>query len=215
MTPRAVRGLLLGLALLAMLPPACIGLARVTHSPVPRLHLVQDMDDQPSYRPQQANPAFADGRAMRPPVPDTVAQGPLEPDMARARGVVGTEYARTLPVALTPELLARGRERYGIYCAPCHGLAGYGDGMVARRAELRQQGAWVPPASFHDEPAASRPPGHLFNTITHGIRNMPSYGEVIPGDDRWAIVAGVKALQRSQHASLDDVPAEHRAELSR
>ncbi len=92
-------------------------------------------------------------------------------------------------------------------------LAGDGDGMVSRRAEALQQGSWVPPTSFHEEPALTRPVGHLFNTITRGIRNMPAYGSQIDPEDRWAIVAYVRALQRSQHARLEDVPAEPREAL--
>lgn len=198
------------LATSALIPLAWIARARVTRSPQPRWHLVQDMDNQGRFKAQQANPLFADGRAMRPPVAGTVARGELGDDERRTGGLDRGEYVHELPLPLTAELLYRGQERYGIYCAPCHGLAGYGDGMVARRADELQQGSWVPPASLHDEPALTRPAGHLFNTISNGLRKMPAYGTQIPVDDRWAIVGYVRALQRSQHARLADVPPELR-----
>ena len=117
---------------------------------------------------------FADGRAMRPPVDGTVARGQLRDDPRFELGIDGADYARAIPVPVTAELLQRGRERFDVFCSPCHGLAGYGDGMVSLRAIERQQGAWVPPLSFHEQTVLSRPPGHVFNTITNGIRNMPA-----------------------------------------
>ena len=113
----------------------------------------------------------------------------------------------------TSSLLERGQERYEIFCAPCHGLAGYGDGMVAKTADGLQEGTWTPPSSFHTDLVRERPVGHLFNTVTHGIRNMPAHGPQIPVEDRWAVVAYVKALQRSQHATVDDVPEAERVGL--
>ena len=116
-------------------------------------------------------------------------------------------------------MLRRGRERYDIYCAPCHGLGGYGDGMVARRAaDMQAAGAdtaagWVAPTNYHNDDLRKRPAGHLYNTITNGIRSMPAYGKQIPVTDRWAIVAYVKALQRSQNARPDDVPPAEREKL--
>ena len=195
--PRFIRPALIILAALALVPFAWIARQRATRQDVPRLHLVQDMDDQPSYRSQQANPWFADGRAMRPPVEGTLARGALQLDAAYFRGIDGGSYV----------------ERSTRRSAPCHGLAGYGDGIVNARAERLQQGTWVPPASLHEEPALGRPVGHLFNTITNGIRTMPSYAAQIPVEDRWAIVGYVRALQRSQRARIEDVPQEARAAL--
>jgi mono/diheme cytochrome c family protein len=213
--PRFIRPTLIILAALALVPFAWIARARATRSDAPRLHLVQDMDSQASYRSQQANPWFADGRAMRPPVEGTLARGALHVDDAYWRGVDGGSYVERFPpeVEMTRATLERGRERYDVYCAPCHGLAGYGDGIVNARAERLQQGTWVPPASLHVEPALGRPVGHLFNTISNGIRTMPAYGAQIPVEDRWAIVGYVLALQRSQHARIEDVPAEARSAL--
>jgi mono/diheme cytochrome c family protein len=110
-------------------------------------------------------------------------------------------------------MLLRGQERFNIYCSPCHGLTGAGDGLVSRRADALQEGTWVPPLTFHGDQVRGRPVGHLFNTITHGIRNMPAYGAQIPAEDRWAIVAYVRALQRSQNATVADVPPDLRAGL--
>ena len=114
------------------------------------------------------------------------------------------------------DLMRRGQERFNIYCAACHGLGGYGDGMVARRAaEMQQSGAntaagWVAPTNYHTDEIRGRPVGNLYNTITNGIRTMPAYDKQIPVPDRWAIVAYVKALQRSQHAKPQDVPETER-----
>ena len=213
--PKWINPLLIVLAALALVPFAIVARARVTRTSEPRLHLVRDMDNQPRFKSQQANPWFADGRAMRPPVAGTLARGALVADEAYARGTSGGAYVDEFPpqVALTRETIARGRARFDIYCAPCHGLSGYGDGLVARRADRLQQGTWIPPASLHVEPALSRAEGHLFNTITNGIRSMPAYGAQIPVEDRWAIVAYVRALQRSQHARIEDVPPAERSRL--
>ena len=211
--PRWTVYILLTVASLALVPLACIARARAVKTPQPRVHLVPDMDNQTSYGAQQSHPEFADRRAMRLPVSGTVARGQLRADDHYDRGLVHGEYATTFPVSVTRALLERGRERYDIFCSPCHGLAGYGDGIVSVRAGQLLQGTWVPPSSLHDEPALSRPAGHLFNSITQGIRTMPAYGSQIPAQDRWAIVGYVRALQRSQRAALADVPSEDRSAL--
>ncbi|MCP3985207.1 MAG: cytochrome c [bacterium] len=182
-------------------------------SPKPRLHIVQDMDNQGRFKSQQANAMFADGRAMRPPVAGTVAREMLREDETFYRGIAGSDYVTELPVTVNMDLLQRGKQRFEIYCSPCHGLAGYGDGIVARRADRLQQGTWVPPSSLHAAPASTRPPGHIFNTITNGIRTMPAYGSQIPVEDRWAIVAYTQVLRRSQQADLSDVPPAVRSSL--
>ncbi len=198
---------------LSWIPLAMIARARVTTSPKTRLHVVPDMDSQPKFKAQARNLLFADLRSMRPDPPGTVARGELDEDDATYRGKQGDEWITTIPVPVTGALLARGRQRFDIYCSPCHGLAGYGDGMVAKRAEALQEGTWTPPSSFHTDLVRSRPVGHIFNTITHGIRNMPAYGPQIPVADRWAIVSYVRALQRSQNATVADVPPDLRAQL--
>lgn len=199
--PRWLLPALVVLASLALVPVACIARARGIRSPRPRVHLIRHMDNQGKFKSQQQNPLFADGRAMRQPVPGTIARGRLG------------DWVAAIPVEVTPRLMQRGRERFDIYCSPCHGLAGNGDGIVAARADLLQEGTWVPPSSLHDPTVVARPDGHLYNTITHGIRNMPRYGPQINSEDRWAIVAYVRALQRSQSARPEDVPPELRVSL--
>jgi len=211
--PRWVASVLLLLALTAILPFACIFKARGTLSPDPRLQPIQGMGNQPRYKGQMVNPLFADTRADRPWPAGTVARGRLNEDDALSLGYADGRWVATFPVRVDATLLDRGQERYGIYCSPCHGLSGYGDGTVARRADALQEGTWVPPSSLHDVAVASRPVGHVFNTITNGIRTMPAYGAQIPAADRWAIVAYVRALQRSQHAALADLPPDLRAKV--
>jgi mono/diheme cytochrome c family protein len=198
---------------LSWIPLALIARARVVTSPRPRIHIIPDMDNQQRFKAQQANPMFADGRAMRPPVEGAVARDGLAADDALYRGRQGDGWVERSPVQVSMSLLERGRDRYDVFCAPCHGLAGLGDGIVAKRAEALQEGTWTPPSSFHTDLVRGRPDGHLFNTITNGIRNMPAYGPQIPVHDRWAVVAYVRALQRSQNATLDDVPADTREQL--
>jgi len=211
--PRRVAAILVTLFVLSLVPFACIFRARATLSPRPRIHLIQGMDNQPRYKQQMVNPAFADTRADRPWPVGTIPRGKLDDDPARFTGHVGEKWVDTFPVPVSAALLARGRERFGIYCAPCHGLSGYGDGTVARRAERLAEGTWVPPSSLHDAGVRGRPVGHVFNTITNGIRTMPSYAAQIPVEDRWAIVAYVRALQRSQHGSPADLPPDQLAGL--
>ena len=211
--PRRFRILLYAVAALALLPFACVYKARHSLSPLPRIHLLQGMDNQPRFRSQQANPLFADLREERPPVPGTVARGRLDDDEARMTGARDGRDVDAFPVRVSGTLLARGRERFDIYCSPCHGLAGDGDGIVAVRADRLREGTWVQPTSLHDPTVLARPVGHIYKTITHGIRTMPSYGAQIPVDDRWAIVAYVRALQRAAHAPVARLSAEERAAL--
>jgi mono/diheme cytochrome c family protein len=174
------------------------------------------MDYQPKYLPQTANAMFLDGRAARPFPEGTIARGRLTENPHFSTGRVNDDWATEFPVPVTADLMARGRQRFEIYCAPCHGLGGMGDGLVARRADrLMEQGqaAWTPPANLHDDTVRERPVGNLFNTITYGIRTMPAYGSQVTEADRWAIVAYVRALQRSSRATLDDVPADVRPTL--
>jgi mono/diheme cytochrome c family protein len=120
------------------------------------------------------------------------------------------QFFDSLPsqVKLSPELLKRGQERFNIYCAVCHGLDGYGNGAVNARAVEKQEPKWVPAANLHSDTVRSRPDGHLFNTVTNGIRNMAGYGSQISTEDRWAIVAYLRALQLSQHAPATALPKE-------
>lgn len=210
--PRGLKYFLVIVAALALVPLALVARARYATSPLPRVHLIFDMDSQPKFKAQSAHPLFADGRAMRLPVPGTVPRGSfLDPKTATGRD--GEKWLEVIPVPVTREFVLRGRERYDIFCSPCHGYSGYGDGVVQRRADRLQEGTWTPVASFHTDTARARPAGYIFNAITNGVRTMPPYGSQIPVMDRWAIVAYVRALQRSQYATLADVPAEVRQDL--
>jgi mono/diheme cytochrome c family protein len=184
------------------------------------IHPNPNMDDQWKYAAQTESPLFADGKAMRPPVPGTVARGQLRADAAYYEGKAadGT-FIASLPAQVTVDmaLLERGRDRFDIYCAVCHGATGHADGIITQRGE---RGMVVPPPSFHDPGVRAKPAGFYFDVITHGVRGptgaqgrMLPYKHQVPVADRWAIVAYMRALQRSQSASLNDIPVEHRARL--
>ncbi len=158
-----------------------------------------DMHDQPRYKPLAETEFFADGRAARPVVEGTVARGQMTADEHYFQGKVGGRPAAAIPVELSRELLERGRQRYDIYCSPCHGPAGYGDGMIVQRG-LR------PPPSFHIERLRAAPPGYVFDVITNGFGAMYPYASRVNVHDRWAIVAYLQALQLSQNATPADVP---------
>lgn len=211
--PRSVGLVFAVVASLGLLPFACAYKARWTPSARPRIHLVQDMDNQPRFESQQANPLFADGRAMRPWPEGTVPRGALLEDERVATGRENGRFVERIPIPVDEALVRRGRDRYDIFCSPCHGLSGYGDGIVARRAEKLQEGGFVPPASFHQDTVRARPDGYLYNAIANGVRTMPAYGSQIGVRDRWAIVSYVRALERSQRATLEDVPEDLRGRL--
>lgn len=159
-----------------------------------------DMHDQPRYKPLAESDFFGDGRSARPVVENTVARGQLRNDEHFFEGKVDGLPAATLPMELTPELLERGRQRFEIFCSPCHGHAGYGDGMVVQRG-LR------PPPSFHIDRLRNSPPGHFFDVITNGFGAMYSYASRVEPRDRWAVIAYIRALQLSQNATPEDVPS--------
>jgi len=215
--PRPILYILLVLVAASLIPIGLIYKARHERKSKPRIQVVYDMDDQFSYKPQTVNGFFADGQAMRKHPEGSVARGHLQADDPYYRGTVpgDTLYVAEFPVQLTRQYLDRGQERFNIYCAPCHGVAGDGDGLVNRRAAALAEGTWTPPTDLTSQTVIERPVGHLYNTITNGIRNMPAYGPQIPVDDRWAIVAYVRALQLSRNASIDDVPADVRTTLEK
>ncbi len=165
------------------------------------IHLNPNMDDQNRYDPQSASTFFKDGRTMRPPVPGTVARNELREDDAfyRGRNPKGKEIDY-LPITVDEALLERGQERYNIYCSPCHSRLGDGKGIIM------QYNFPIPPPSFHSEKVHNFSDGYLFNVITNGVRNMPSYRHQIKVRDRWAIIAYVRVLQFSQNATQEDVP---------
>ncbi len=225
------RAILMGAAVLgslALLPPVIIASARSTTSDKPRVHNFFDMDFQPKFKSQTSSRLFADGRAMRPRVSGTVPRGSLQQNASYEFGFApgkassgegdGSETAtpqwvKEVPMTVSTELMERGRERFDIHCAVCHGKAGYGNGLASLRALELEQGTWVPPTSLHSQHVIDQPVGQLFNSITNGVRKMPAYGHQISVEDRWAIVLYMRALQRSQQASLADVPTDLRATL--
>ena len=271
---------------LLLIPPALIAEHRNTPWTTPRIHPVGDMDWQAKFKPQERNTFFADERAMRPQVPNTIARGELELDdaffqgiaeptpavalgdgpderLARAAlfafaslrqdeggggpgdgaepdGAAGTGASPTdapqatdpaaggsaaageeggeaepnwtegLPIDPTLANVRRGQLVFNIYCAACHGVGGYGNGLVNQRAEQLQQGTWVRPSNLHDAVTRARPNGFLFDAITNGVRKMPAYASQIEPADRWRVVLYVRALQKSQHAELAAIPPELR-----
>lgn len=195
-----------GVFLIAVVAAGCRG----TVSDKPPVHPVLNMDYQEKFEAQEKNDFFADSRAMRRPVAGTVARGFLQEDTQFhfGRNPDGSFVADS-PVPVTPEILSRGQERFEIYCAPCHGSAGDGQGIISTGGY-----GLVPATSYHDDRLRSIEDGYLFDVIANGIRTMQPYGYQIKPEDRWAIVAYIRALQRSQHASESDVPAEVRDELN-
>ena len=169
----------------------------------------QDMHDQPKYQPLEASTFFADGRSGRPLVAGTVARGAdqLREDEHLYTGKVAGVDVETFPFPVTADVLLRGRERYGIYCTPCHGAAGDGNGMIVQRGYRR-------PPSLHIDRLRQAPAGHYVDVIANGFGAMSDYAVQIRVRDRWAITAYIRALQLSQNASLTDVPADRRDQLT-
>ncbi len=167
----------------------------------------QDMYNQPKYKPLQASEFFADGTSARPLPPHTVARGHLNEDSVFFAGKHddGT-LAEVIPVAVSQPLLARGQERYTIYCSVCHGAQGDGNGMIVQRG-------FPAPNSYHIDRLRQAPPGYFYNVITHGYGVMYSYASRVEPSDRWAIVAYIRALQLARNGRLDDVPAAERSQL--
>ncbi len=219
---RLPRVLVYGMVILtvaALVPFAFFAKARETHTRSRRIHAIWDMDFQPKYKAQRENVLFGDQRAMRRPPDGTVAVGHLENDDHLYRGKVNGEWARTFPRQIPPtqETIERGRDRFGIYCTPCHGYSGAGDGMIHRRASALQNagvaGSWVPPTNLQQQYLREQPVGQLFNTITHGVRNMPAYGPIVDTEDRWAIIMYLRALQRMKVATVSDLTPRERSTL--
>lgn len=166
----------------------------------------QDMHDQPKGEPMEASRFFADGRVARPFVEGVIARGGLELDTHLHMGKVAGKLVDSFPFAIDAAALERGRQRYGIFCAPCHDAAGSGDGMIVQRGMKR-------PPSFHIERLRQAPAGYFFDVVTNGFGAMYDHADRIRAEDRWRIVAYVRALQLSQNATLDDAPSAERARL--
>ncbi len=169
----------------------------------------QDMQDQPRYKPLAASDFFKDGAAARPQVPDTVARGEARLDSLLYTGKVDGVLVDEFPFPVTKAVLDRGQQRFDIYCSPCHGPLGDGDGMVVRR------GFKILPPSYHIDRLRDAPAGHFFDVMTNGFGAMQDYRAQVSVPDRWAIAAYIRALQLSQHATLTDVPSAERATLDR
>jgi len=166
----------------------------------------QDMHDQPKYIPLRESTFFGDKRSARPVVAGTVARGQLREDALLYTGKIDGADATILPFPADEALLRRGRERFDIFCSPCHARTGEGDGMIVRRGYRH-------PPSLHDDRLRNAPIGHFFDVMTNGFGAMPDYAAQVPPEDRWAIAAYIRALQLSAHASIADVPPADRARL--
>ena len=160
----------------------------------------EDMQNQPYYRPLRENDFYADKRSARPIIQGTVARGHLEADTYFYTGKIGNNPGDLMPFPVTKEVLTRGRERFNIFCAPCHSRLGDGNGMVPSRGFARK------PPSYHIARLQKAPVGYFFDVITNGFGIMPDYASQIPPQDRWDIVAYIRALQLSQNATKADVP---------
>jgi mono/diheme cytochrome c family protein len=174
----------------------------------PPIELIRNMSDQTSYSPQSQNTFFKDKQAARPPVAGTVAQGeantnlPLHEGLKPNSDLKNPQWVTQIPVPITDKIMQRGQERYNIYCAPCHGYAANNDGLATQAA-----GGTIRPANLHDKDKVALPVGRIYSAITHGVNNwnMPGFAEQMSVEDRWAVVAYVRALQLSQHANPQDV----------
>jgi mono/diheme cytochrome c family protein len=213
--PRGIIYALLILGSAATVPFAMAVLARVSTSERTRIHIIPDMDSQEKFKAQRKNTFFEDNRAMRLDVAGTVAQGELRDDDHFYTGKVAGAFAKTFPaqVEVSMHTMERGRERFGTYCTPCHGVDGSGQGMVHLRARSLLQGTWVPPTDLHTENLFYKPVGELFDNISRGVRNMPPYARQIDTADRWAIIMYLRALQRSGAGKLEDLPENERGGL--
>ena len=173
----------------------------------------QDMHDQPKYIPMRESQFFRDGQSARLPVANTVARGQLREDTYFYTGKVNGQFGNELPMPLTKELLVRGQNRYNIYCAPCHSRTGDGNGMVSMRAPNSGSTSKFKPPSYHEDRLKKQSVGYFYDVMTNGFGVMLNYSAQIPPEDRWAIAAYIRALQLSQDASINDVPADQRGNI--
>ena len=167
----------------------------------------QDMHDQPKYKPFAKSSFWPDQRSARPVVEGTVARGKLKTDIRlwKGRNADGS-FITVLPVPVSKALLERGQQRYNIYCTPCHGRAGDGEGMVVQRG-------FKHPPTYHSDKLRQQPIGYVYDVVTNGFGAMASYSSRIPMEDRWAIAAYVRVLQFSQNATINDVPGADRGRV--
>jgi hypothetical protein len=189
-----------GRAKLDSLPVGALLLLLITITSACRL----DMHVQPRQNPLSYSDFYADHRSARPPVEGTVARGQLHEDAYFYTGKIGDNPGNVMPFAVTKEVLERGQERYNIYCAPCHSRLGDGNGFVPSRGFARK------PPSFHIVRLQKAPLGYFFDVMSNGFGIMPDYASQIPTQDRWDIVAYIRALQLSQNATMADVPPDQK-----
>jgi mono/diheme cytochrome c family protein len=187
----------------------------------PPIEVFPDMDRQLKLRPQQPNGFFTNGLSSQLPPPGTIAQStplqtvngavwPFEDAPVNTGRVTGTtNFVETNPLPVTGQLLQRGRERFNIYCTPCHGALGDGNGIT------KKIGVMLTVANLHDKRIVEMADGEIFNTITRGKSTMGAYGPILPVADRWAVIAYLRALQLSQLGSVDDLPPDQQAALKK
>jgi len=166
-----------------------------------------DMHIQPKYLPYDPSNFFDDGRSERQPVPGTVARGHLHLDELLYTGKDDGVLSNRFPFPITHADLERGRERFNIYCTPCHDYTGSGHGMIVQRG-------FPPPPSYHIDRLRNAPAGHFFDVMTNGFGSMYSYASRVSPEDRWRIAAYIRALQLAQHASITDVPESERSKFA-
>src|ERR1700744_5685434 len=166
----------------------------------------QDMQDEPKFFPQRGTTFYPDGRSVRPQVANTVARSQGSENSYFYTGLVNGKEGDGLPIDLTADTMARGQERYNVYCTPCHSRVGNGDGMIVQRG-------YRPAGDFHTARLRSAPLGHFFAVMTNGYGAMPDYSAQLTPEDRWAVAAYIRALQLSQHAQAGDVAGGHPQEL--
>jgi mono/diheme cytochrome c family protein len=194
-------------ALLALVAAAAVltGCAGQTSRSTP-IVIFPDMDRQGKYKPQAESPIFSDHRASRPPVEGTVAVGMLKEDDVFYTGISDNQWIGRNPVTIDIGLLQTGQRRFNTYCSPCHDRTGQGRGVIGQRA------IWIP-TNLHEDRVKAFNDGEIFHVITNGRRSMPPYKFQVSAEDRWAIVAYVRALQRTTGSTVEDVPQELRADL--
>jgi mono/diheme cytochrome c family protein len=214
--PKWITAFIVASTAFALIPFAIAAKARTSHSSEPHIHIFPDMDFQPKYKSDQAMDLFEDGRENRGELAGTIARGSLNADDLFYRGLENGQWTVNFPkqIEISEQTIKRGKNRFEIYCTPCHGFDGRGMGAVPTRVAAGG-GAWQARnlVDASNPVAMVMPNGQLFNTISNGYNTMMGYAAQIPYADRWAIVLYVRALQRSQNASLDDIPADHRSDM--
>ncbi|WP_022835334.1 c-type cytochrome [Salisaeta longa] len=197
------------LPLLLVLSLVVLAGCRGMQSEEPPVHPNLNMDIQQSFKPQEANPFFANNMAMRKPVPGTIARGLREANAPYHTGrTAAGQYVERVPFPVTKALVRRGQERYEIYCTVCHGGAGNGNGVI-----MTGDYGYTPAPTYHSERLRNVPDGYIYDVIANGVRNMPGYAQQIPVRDRWAIVTYIRALQQSQNATESELPASALAQI--